>query len=281
LAYDLERAAGAASPGLRPGKKLFHTDHPLGRAAGETGEFAGAQTSVIDASRERVLLFSILFARAPSPPEAEALRETHRLVRSAMSDARAAGRYQAAYRSFVNAFLEPGRTPYPQLKAHCLAVGVLCHRLAEALRLPPEEAEQVTAAGLLHDIGLRELDLPYERISGRRPLDIQEIAIVRHHPAAGEAVLKRIDFPYPVAPLVRHHHERFDGSGYPDRLAGEEIPLGARMIAIAEAYDTLTAPHSYRAPISPEDALQTILRKGGTQFDPDLALRFCGLIRTV
>lgn len=92
-------------------------------------------------------------------------------------------------------------------------------------------------------------------------------------------MISRIEFPYPVAPLVRHHHERFDGAGYPDRLAGEHIPLGSRVIAIAEAYDAMVAPHSYRSPVSSEAALEIIMLKGGTQFDPDLTKRFPDLVR--
>jgi putative nucleotidyltransferase with HDIG domain len=189
------------------------------------------------------------------------------------------GRYHAAYRSLVDTLIEPGRKSYPQLKAHCLAVGALTRRFANALRLPAETVEQLTVAALLHDIGLRELEIPYEKLSGRRPLDLQEVTIVREHAAVGTSLLERIEFPYAIAPLVRHHHERYDGMGYPDRLAGERIPLGSRVIAIADAYDAMTSPHSYRSPIPREAALDTLSGKGGTQFDPDLTRHFCQLIR--
>lgn len=280
LLSDIEKALSAASPDLRgSGERFFHSDYPLGKQAGEIGETAGIQTSAIEVTAERALLFTILFARAPSREQGEALREIHRLVRSAVADARAARLYRTSYRSLINAFLEPGRQPFTQFKSHALAVGLLSRRLAEALALHPDAVEQITVAGLLHDIGLRELTLPYDRFSGRRPLDAEELEIVRGHAAAGAEVLRRIEFPYPIAPLVRHHHERFDGGGYPDRLAGEGIPLGSRIIAITEAWDAMTAAYSYRAPIGGEDALQIILRKGGTQFDPNLVLRFRDLIR--
>jgi response regulator RpfG family c-di-GMP phosphodiesterase len=116
-------------------------------------------------------------------------------------------------------------------------------------------------------------------LSGRRPLDLQELTIVREHAAVGASLLARIEFPYPIATLVRHHHERFDGTGYPDRLAGDKIPLGSRVIAIAEAYDAMVSAHSYRSPIPRDAALDTISGKGGTQFDPELSRRFCELIR--
>jgi hypothetical protein len=278
LLVEVESAVAAAAPRLEiPREKLFNTEYPFGPAAGEIGEFAGIQTSVMS-SGATTLLLTIVFARAPASELTAALTETHRLVRSTLADVRGTSRYRGAYRSLVNFLLEPGSRPYPQLKAHGLATGFLARRFASHLGLPAETVEQITVAGLLHDIGLRELELPYERLSGRRPLDLEEISIVRRHPAAAEALLERIDFPYPVAPLVRSHHERWDGSGYPDRLAGEEIPFGSRLIAIAEVFDAMTSVDSYRSPIPREDAIQIILKKGGTQFDPELVQQFAAMM---
>ncbi len=278
LLKDLEAAVAAAAPRLKiPREKLFNTEYPFGSVPGEIGEFAGIQTSVMS-SGEATLLLTIVFERAPASELTAALTETHRLVRSTLADVRGASRYRGAYRSLVNFLLEPGIRPYPQLKAHGLATGFLARRFASHLGLPPETVEQVTVAGLLHDIGLRELEIPYERLSGRRPLDLEEISIVRRHPAAAATLLERIDFPYPIAPLIRSHHERWDGSGYPDRLAGEEIPFGSRLISIAEVYDAMTSVDSYRSPIPREDALQIILKKGDTQFDPDLVHQFATMM---
>lgn len=279
LLREVEAAVGAAAPRLAiPREKLFNTEYPFGTADGEIGEFAGIQTSVLSAGAA-ILLLTLVFARAPASELTAALTETHRLVRSTLADARGVSRYRGAYRSLVNFLLEPGNRPYPQIKAHGLAAGFLARRFASHLGLPAETVEQITVAGLLHDIGLRELELPYERLSGRRPLDLEEISIVRRHPAVAAALLERIEFPYPIAPLVRHHHERWDGSGYPDRLAGEQIPFGSRLISIVEVYDAMTSVDSYRSPILREDALQIITKKGGTQFDPDLVEQFAALLR--
>jgi hypothetical protein len=279
LLKELEAAVKAAAPGLKPPReKLFNTEYPFGPGAGEVGEFAGIQTSLVSLEPAPLLL-TIVFSQAPAAALTAALTETHRLVRSALTDVRASSRYRGAYRSLVNFLLEPGTRGYPQLKAHGLAVGFLARRFATHLKLPAEAVEQITVAGLLHDVGLRELDLPYDRLSGRRPLDLEEISIVRKHPVVAAALLERIEFPYDVAPLIRHHHERWDGSGYPDRLAGEEIPFGARVIGIVEAYDAMTSADSYRSPIPREDALQIILKKGGTQFDPRLVEQFADLLR--
>lgn len=280
LLSNLESALVSVVPGVPvPGDKVFRSDFPLGRAPGEITEFAGVQTSVLFAGKSTLLL-TIVFARPPYAATRDALKKTHSLVRAAVQQVRSAERYRASYRSLVHTLVEPGRKSYPQFKAHSVAVATWCRRFATALRLPSDTVEQFTVAGLLHDIGLRELEIPYERISGRRPLDLQELAVVRQHAVVGAELLERIEFPYPVAPLVRHHHERFDGAGYPDRLSGHRIPLGARIISIAEAYDAMTAPHSYRSTVSSEAALEIIQVKGGTHFDPDLTRRFCDLVRS-
>ena len=253
-------------------------EFPLGKRPGELGGFAGAQSSIVF-SGAGTLLLTVVFSRPPDPANQPALAQGHRLVQSVIRGTRDVEAYRVSYRSLVNFLLEPGRRPYPQLKAHSLSVAALCRKFAAALGLGAEIVEQLTVAGLLHDIGLKELRLPYERISGRRPLDLEELGIVRQHPVLGASLLERIEFPYPIVPLVRHHHERFDGSGYPDRVAGEKIPLGSRILALAEAYDAMTAPHSYRSPVTHEAAMEIISLKAGTQFDPDLARRFVELLR--
>ncbi len=279
LVGSLEAALRSSVPDLPvANQKTFRLEFPFGRSAGEIQGLGGVQTSVIS-SGPATLLLSLVFPRPPAAESEAAWRETHRLVRTSVLRDRWAERYRRSFRSLIHFLIEPDLRAYPQLKAHALAVGALCRRFAGALALPSETVEQFAVAGLLHDIGLKSLDLPYEKIAGRRALDLQELTAVRHHAAVGAALLSRIDFPYPVAPLVRHHHERFDGSGYPDRLSGESIPLGSRVIAIAEAYDAMVAPHSYRAPISSDAALEIILLKAGTQFDPELARRFPELVR--
>lgn len=279
LLSSLEPVLVTALPGVAlPSERRFSTEYPLGRALGQIQEFAGIQTSVL-VSGPRAVLVSLLFSRPPGTAAREALEEVHRGIRAAVLQAAAGERYRHSYRSLVKGFLEPGLASYPQLKAHAYAVGALCRRFATALRLPADTIEQLTVAGLLHDLGIREVDVPYERLSGRRPLDLQELELVRRHAALGADILERITFPYPVAPLVRHHHERFDGAGYPSGLSGDRIPFGARVLSIAEAYDAMTAPHSYRAPISRQAALEILLLKSGTQFDPELARRFCEMMR--
>jgi HD-GYP domain-containing protein (c-di-GMP phosphodiesterase class II) len=223
---------------------------------------------------------SVLFSRPPAEAAQEALKDLHRAIRAAVSQAAVGDRYRDSYRSLVKTLLERGGDSHPQVKSHGYAVGGLCRRFATALKLPADAIEQLTVAGLLHDIGIREVDVPYERLSGRRALDLQEVALIREHAVIAADILEQMVFPYPIAPLIRHHHERFDGAGYPDGLSGDRIPYGSRVLAIADAYDAMTADHSYRAAISPEAALEIISLKGGMQFDPELARSFCELMRS-
>jgi HD-GYP domain-containing protein (c-di-GMP phosphodiesterase class II) len=101
---------------------------------------------------------------------------------------------------------------------------------------------------------------------------------VRRHPADGARLVQRVDGYGPVAEIVLTHHERWDGSGYPRALAGEEIPLAARLISVADAYDVLTARDSYRRPVSSEDAVSELQRVAGRQFDPQVVETFAGIL---
>ena len=194
-----------------PKERSVETEYPIGRGSGEAGEPAGIQTSILFAEKSTLLL-TLMFSRPPSAGTEAAFKELHRLVRASVLQMRRGERYHVAYRSLVNTLLEPGRKSYAQLKAHSLAVGALTRRFATLLRLPSDEIEQLTVAALLHDIGLRELDIPRET-GRRRPStcggDDRPGARRRGRIAAGANRLS-----YPVAKLVRHHHERFDGMGY-------------------------------------------------------------------
>ena len=107
------------------------------------------------------------------------------------------------------------------------------------------------------------------------PLDEEEWAFMRRHTTIGEAILSAAPALVPVARIVRSSHERFDGDGYPDRLAGEDIPLPARVIAVCDAYDAMTSDRAYRRGMSPEAALEELRRGAGTQFDPAVVEAFC------
>ena len=258
----------------RPSKPRFSTDLPLGKTEGEigAGRITGLQSSVVVSEEGRAILFTLLFLSEPDARLSAAIKETHLLVRRAVSETREAVRYREAFRGLVRRLLEPGLKKHTALVTHSLAVGKYSRGFATFLRLPESTVEQVTVAALLHDVGMREL--AYDRLSERRPLVEAEYRLARDHPSVGAMLLSEIDFPFPVVPLVLHHHERYDGSGYPDQLRGEQIPFGSRLIHIVEAFDAMTSLSSYRPPIGREEAVDRIVAKAGTQFDPDLAVRF-------
>jgi diguanylate cyclase (GGDEF)-like protein len=161
----------------------------------------------------------------------------------------------------------------PHLGEHVDEVTRLCAQLAEALGLPDGEREPLLQAAALHDIG--KAAVPDAILDKAEPLDEDEREFMRQHSLIGARILAAAPSLARAAVLVRAVQEHFDGSGYPDGLAGEEIPLGARIVAVCDAFDAMTTSRPYReAPMSPEGALAEIKGAGGTQFDPAVVAAF-------
>ena len=147
--------------------------------------------------------------------------------------------------------------------------------LALGLGLPESEIERIRVASMLHDLG--KLAIPEEILTKPGELNDPEWRIVSEHPKIGQVILEQAGALRDAATIVLHHHEWFDGRGYPYGLAGEEIPVGARIVAIADAYEAMVAGRPYRDAISHEAALRELRRHSGMQFDPELVQRFCEL----
>jgi putative nucleotidyltransferase with HDIG domain len=154
----------------------------------------------------------------------------------------------------------------PMTARHSGAVARYSRTVAEMLRLDEREQDLIHTAALLHDIG--KFILPDSILFADRKLTDEEWQLIKLHPEQGAMLVQRIDGYGPVAEIVLYHHERFGGGGYPAGIAGEEIPLGARIIAAADTYDVMTARDSYRKPVSSEEALAELRRVAGTQLDP-------------
>jgi putative nucleotidyltransferase with HDIG domain len=159
---------------------------------------------------------------------------------------------------------------------HSAAVARYAHAMAAAMDRPPEELDLVHTSGLLHDIG--KFAFPDSILLAEHRLTDDQWELVKRHPADGARIVRRVEGYGPVADVILSHHERWDGSGYPRSLAGEEIPLAARLIAVADTYDVLTARDSYRHPVSHEEALAELQRCAGLQFDPRVVETFAGLL---
>jgi diguanylate cyclase (GGDEF)-like protein/putative nucleotidyltransferase with HDIG domain len=155
---------------------------------------------------------------------------------------------------------------------HLRRVGVYAAEIAKALRVSEEELMALQAASLLHDIG--KLAVPEHIISKPGRLTPVEFEKMKIHPVVGAEILRRVEFPYPVVPIVQSHHEKWDGTGYPSGLKGEEIPIGARILSVVDCFDAMASDRQYRRAISPEDALQYILSQAGKSFDPQVVKVF-------
>jgi diguanylate cyclase (GGDEF)-like protein len=149
--------------------------------------------------------------------------------------------------------------------AHSDRVALLVESIARQLELDDEQVEQLKLAGRLHDLG--KIAIPDRVLQKPAALTPHEERQLAHHPELGASLLDGMDI-RPVDVWIKHHHEHWDGSGYPHGLAGEEIPFGSRLILVADAYDAITTDRSYRDAAAPEEALTELSRHAGTQFDP-------------
>jgi putative nucleotidyltransferase with HDIG domain len=162
------------------------------------------------------------------------------------------------------------RDPYTH--GHTQRVEEYAVIMAKALGCDEADISAIRRASVLHDIGKIGIEDPILRKQGR--LDPEEELRMQKHPIIGVDMLKGIDFLDPVLPLIRHHHERWDGNGYPDQLRADEIPLGARILAVADAVDAMTSDRSYRAARTFEYAKTEILKGSATHFDPEVVTAF-------
>jgi diguanylate cyclase (GGDEF)-like protein len=160
----------------------------------------------------------------------------------------------------------------PELAPHADAVMSLAGEVARNLELAPYIIEQVRLAAQLHDIG--KIAIPDTLLNKAGPLSDEEREFIHRHPTIGERIVRAAPDLTEIAPLVRASHERYDGSGYPDKLKGNDIPIGARIIAICDAFDALTTPRSHQPALTPADALKELERCSGTQFDPEILAAF-------
>lgn len=179
---------------------------------------------------------------------------------------------QQAYLATVRALAAAVDAKDPYTHGHSEQVALYAMLLAEELGLPEEERHALETAAYLHDIG--KIGVKDEILLKPGRLDGDEMSYIRHHPLIGTNILAPVPFPWPIIPVVRHHHERWDGSGYPAGLVGEEIPRLARVLAIADAFEAMTSDRPYRTANTFEQAAAELRGCAGSQFDPSMVEPF-------
>ncbi|MFN0106288.1 MAG: HD domain-containing phosphohydrolase [Bryobacteraceae bacterium] len=151
---------------------------------------------------------------------------------------------------------------------HLQRVQVYCTEVGRELGMNPTELKALLAASLLHDIG--KLAVPEHIISKPGKLTPEEFDKMKIHPVVGAEILESVRFPYPVVPIVRHHHEKWDGTGYPDGLCAEKIPLGARILSAVDCFDALSSDRQYRRALPVEESMAYLQKEAGRSFDPQV-----------
>jgi two-component system, cell cycle response regulator len=199
------------------------------------------------------------------PEESQDVTEAMQLVDQRMYAQKTSGR-RSADRQSRDVLLRALQERTPELAERHAAVARLAEAIGERMGLPAEERVQLRQAAELHDIG--KLGIPEDILRKPGPLDPEEWAFIRRHPLIGERIIGAAPALSAAAKLVRSTHERLDGTGYPDGLAGEDIPVGARIIAVCDAFTAMTSPRPYAPQLTVAQALLELRQGAGSQLDP-------------
>jgi diguanylate cyclase (GGDEF)-like protein len=209
------------------------------------------------------------------PQESRDVTEALRLVDQRMYAQKASGR-RSPDRQSRDVLLRALQERSPELAERHAAVARLADALGERMGLTAEEHAELRQAAELHDVG--KMGIPENILHKPGPLEDEEWTFVRRHPLIGERIIGAAPALAHAAKLVRSTHERFDGTGYPDGLAGEQIPLGARVIAVCDAFTAMTSPRAYAAQLTVPEAVAELRRCAGVQFDPTVVDAFSELV---
>lgn len=222
------------------------------------------------------LYLTVGFAGAPDRVAHDLLAALHSHLQIVLEHSMSRGALSELRLRIAGKLVEPELTGFPELRRHTDAVAKLAESFARFLALSPAEVENARIVALVHDAGMRLLD--YDRLYRKKDLTEEELSFLREHPLVSAAIAEPF-FGTEVARAVLAHHERPDGRGYPNELSGEEIPQLSRIVAICDAYVTMTDPASYQPPESSSAALAKMTRAAGGQFDSELVTRFADFIR--
>jgi HD-GYP domain-containing protein (c-di-GMP phosphodiesterase class II) len=156
----------------------------------------------------------------------------------------------------------------PHMADHANKVQHYATTIAKEMELSQRVIKRIQIAAMLHDIGM--IAIPDAVLLNPNKLDEQQLQVVRRHPLLSVRIMEGMEFLEQEIPAVRYHHERYDGKGYPEGISGPAIPLTARILTVADAFDAMTSPRSFRQAFTPQEALKELKQESGKQFDPDV-----------
>jgi diguanylate cyclase (GGDEF)-like protein len=273
LGNNLASAVGSRGMSYRMGGDEFCILAPLGCDDPESIILAAAASL---AEQGEGFSVTASYGSVLSPTEAASSAEALRIADQRMYARKSVESRASAGRQSTDVLLKVLSERSPDLGNHLDQVTRLCQAVAAKLALPDEDVAPLLQAASLHDVG--KAAIPDEILKKPEPLTAAEWEFMRRHTVIGERILSAAPALARAAALVRSSHERFDGKGYPDELAGEDIPVGARVIATCDAFDAMICGRPYRAPMSTEVALAELRRCAGTQFDPTVVDAFCAVV---
>jgi diguanylate cyclase (GGDEF)-like protein len=273
LGHNLATAVGSRGSPYRMGGDEFCVLAPLRSESPESITLAAAASL---AEHGEGFSVTASYGSVLTPTEAASSAEALRIADQRMYARKSVGSRASAGRQSTDVLLKVLTERSPDLGIHLDQVTQFCQAVAAELALPDEEVAPLLQAASLHDVG--KAAIPDEILKKPGPLAAEEWRFMRRHTLIGQRILSAAPALARAAVLVRSSHERFDGKGYPDELAGEDIPLGARVIAVCDAFDAMSCGRPYRAPMSIEVGLAELRRAAGTQFDPTVVDAFCAVV---
>ncbi|HXI13224.1 MAG TPA: HD domain-containing phosphohydrolase [Thermoanaerobaculia bacterium] len=249
------------------------TIYPFGTGAApiQVSQLVSILSAPVNVSDLTGLVLTIAFEAAPDAEARKQLEAFLGQIQHTIEHAISHKGLKATLHKVAQKLVEPDFQKLPELVAHSRRVSALTDQFAHHLGLSDAECERIRLAGYVHDVGMRLID--YSRLYRKSPILPAEMKLFKDHCVIGAGLVEPLLGPE-IAHAVLCHHERMDGQGYPSQLPGAQIPLASRIIAICDAFDSMTAPDSYQAPISQDAAREKITSVAGAQFDLELVRKF-------
>lgn len=226
-----------------------------------------------------LLILYLLFIRIINSVSKKLIEQNHNLITQKYKLEEAYNKLQNTYRNTVSTLSKTVDARDSYTAGHSERVTFISLKLAEKLGLEKRELENIELAAQFHDIG--KIGVPDSILLKKDRLTDNEFDLIKKHPIIGMNILSNIEFLKEILQIILHHHENYDGSGYPYGISGNEIPIGSRIISIADTYDSMTSDRPYRKALTHEEAVNEIIRCKGTQFDPRLIETTIDVIRNL